>query len=133
MCLTTLRTLIQAEVPTVNGRIYTREMLEAISTMSFPEFGMLGTKPKISTEIEIEKISHQNLRMFIDDEGYLSVDIKLMNTPMGEIAKQLILSKNVFINIIFLVNDIDHRNIIRIVGLPIDLIYDVEDTCKKEL
>lgn len=30
-------------------------------------------------------------------------------------------------------NDIDHRNIIRIVGLPIDLIYDVEDTCKKEL
>lgn len=83
--------LIEADKPTVNGRIYPRESLEkAIEDFNAKDeevvhIGTLGT----CTELSLDKASHEIKDLWLTEDGYMEAEVKLLDTIYGRLAKSL--------------------------------------------
>ena len=97
MCIKTVKcSLIKADEPTVNGRIYPREVLEkAIEEYNKKEnnFGEFFDEWKQGGyqdqgKINLSQVSHYIINSWIDDCGYISCKIKLLDTPLGKILQE---------------------------------------------
>lgn len=94
---TITRELLTVDVPTRNGRVYPRDvvekMVEDFNTRNEKQT-MLGeiTQLYASCEphvINLDRISHSVDELFVEDDK-LKATITVMNTPMGNILKTLI-------------------------------------------
>ena len=81
--------LIEADVPTVNGRTYPRSVLEnAVKQISLPIMGGLDIRP--DSKIRLDKVSHEVRRLYVDFEGRLVGDVEVLDTPQGQILTKMI-------------------------------------------
>lgn len=90
-------TILNLDVPNANGRIYTTETAQAIVDQAnkrmsngralFGELGYPTGEP--FGNIDLNRVSHQITEVRIED-GKLIGKMKLLDTPMGQIAKTLL-------------------------------------------
>lgn len=97
-----IETLIKANTPTINGRVYSKDLLKEICQMKTPQYGQLYSIYPIT---DISKISHEINNLFVNENGLLCVDITPFSTPMGKILSSLN-QDHIFANICFNVDNI---------------------------
>lgn len=79
--------LLKANVPTCNGRIYTKECLESANKYiqeNLKEGGLLSEFSENVDEFEIytKALSHKITDSYIENDT-LNVELEILNTPMG--------------------------------------------------
>lgn len=125
-----VQTLIKADEPTFNGRIYSKDLLKEICKMDFPEYG--SCFHGYDRNFDIGTISHINHGLFIED-GILTGDIEVLETPHGKILKNVIQecgTESLFLNICFNASNMDDKEnfkIISIVSLHISPRSDIHE------
>jgi len=86
--------LLQCDTPSpLTGRIYPREEIEKAIEKYQEQIDKdvaVGTMGEMRDKIEIGNISHKVTKLTINDERQIIADIELLNTPMGQIAQELI-------------------------------------------
>lgn len=90
--------LIKMNEPTANGRIYSQEaMQKAIDSFNNSDWDIYGELYNSinvdSEEIDPQKISHKVEDLNIED-GKLTAEIELLDTPYGEMASTLMKTEN---------------------------------------
>lgn len=84
--------ILKADVPTKNGRRYSREVLELmvlkINDPERPLFGELGN-PAEGQSINLDKVSHVVKNAHIDNDGWLVCTLEVLNTPDGAVLNRL--------------------------------------------
>ncbi len=86
-----MKKMFRVDEPTVNGRIYPREVVEkAIEEYMSSEahFGELDHPENLN--INLDRVSHKVIDTFITDKGDWMARIEILKTPMGEVLEQLI-------------------------------------------
>jgi len=87
--------MIEADVPTANGRIYPRGvLLRAVYDVNSSDsvmLGQLGNPPDGKTRLS--KASHEVTNLHLSDKGNLEADIKVLSTPEGQILSKMLEDK----------------------------------------
>ena len=82
--------ILRAGVPNGNGRIYSRELLEAAIGKYMARtvrFGELGMPPKF--EVTLGKVSHTVDSLSIDSDGYLVAEGRFLDNDRGREAESM--------------------------------------------
>jgi hypothetical protein len=79
--------ILRVDVPNENGRIYTREVIEAaIDRAKFPIPGTIGMVFDIAPISQ----SHVTNQIWIEPDGRVMADIKILENPIGRSLRQLL-------------------------------------------
>ncbi len=85
-------TILKADVPNANGRIYPRatveQMVKQCKANQNRIFGTIGM-PEGNT-LDIAEISHSVNNLRITEDGDLVGDVMVLDTPKGEVMKELL-------------------------------------------
>jgi hypothetical protein len=86
-----LQKMFRVDTPTVNGRIYPREVVEAAIEEYMSREANLGEldHPE-DLIINFDRVSHKVIDTFITDEGDWMTRIEVLKTPMGEVLEGLL-------------------------------------------
>lgn len=86
---------LQAGVPTLNGNVYSREVIERMvddinarsSSRSF--FGTIGSWPDAGC-VGVLDASHLVLGARLSEDGRLTLDVEVLDTPKGKMLKDML-------------------------------------------
>ena len=85
-------TILKADVPNANGRIYPREtveqMVEQCAKNQNRIFGTIGMPE--GTGLDISKVSHTVNNLRITEGGDLIGDVMVLATPQGKVMEELL-------------------------------------------
>ena len=85
-------TILKADVPNANGRIYPREtveqMVEQCAKNQNRIFGTIGMPE--GTALDISKVSHTVNNLRITEGGDLIGDVMVLATPQGKVMEELL-------------------------------------------
>ncbi len=83
--------ILKCDEPTdATGKIYpTDEVRKAIREYMSNEHYNLGEMDGTGHTISFDNVSHSIVDTYIDDEGWWTADIEILDTPNGKILKQL--------------------------------------------
>lgn len=85
-------TILKADVPNANGRIYPRETVEEMVKQCAANqnriFGTIGMPE--GNGLNIAEISHTVNNLRITESGDLIGDVMVLSTPKGEVMKELL-------------------------------------------
>ena len=94
-----VKAIVEADKATVNGRVYTREVLEsAVNDMKerlkdHTVVGQLGNLERI-THVDLRNASHVLKDVAINDKGEVWAEIETLPTENGKIADKIIERRN---------------------------------------
>lgn len=81
-------TVLKAGQSARTGITYEQDQLRAaIENLTLPMYGELN--PTGEPQLNLAQISHRIDEVHIDEDGTVCVNIQLLNTPTGKVAKQL--------------------------------------------
>lgn len=83
--------ILPIATPTINGRVYSKDVLQKIVTEFVPGFGQLGMTT--DQTIRLTEISHKINSIYLED-GYLRAKISILDTPNGKTLKSLVNDKD---------------------------------------
>lgn len=88
-----LQKMFKVDEPTVNGRIYPREVVEAAINEYMSDTTRLGEldHPDNIT-INFDRVSHKILDTYIDDDGNWMAHIDVLDTPLGQALQALLVA-----------------------------------------
>jgi len=85
--------LMKSNVPTLNGNLYPREVLEkSIQELKerIEKRKFFGGPPSRDRVIHLQEVSHLVTDMSLDDKNNLNVELEVLNTPNGQVLKDMI-------------------------------------------
>jgi len=117
--------LIKAGEPTLNGRIYPKETLQKAVDSYNKQTYKLGTLGR-SMEVSIVQSSHKIKNLYLDN-GIMKADIEILDTPNGNILKEMIEKEIPLTLHPHFIGEVDKNNIVEIKKISILNIIKDED------
>jgi len=112
-----------ADKPTINGRIYPKEVLEeAVKkyNQSNDKLGQYGFSE--NSKIDLSKVTHETEEVRLEDDGSVVANIKLLNTPYGNMVYDMIKDDAAVVGPVFLGNIDDNFIVNNAEILSVDIV-----------